>query len=96
MKKERKEEGRKQARKERIKTGRKKETRTERRKERKRKERTRNKNKQRGVMHDWVPEVVVCGRMRKASFHVCCSQIDTGTCDICDKLWKGEEHMGRN
>jgi hypothetical protein len=27
--------------------------------------------------------VVVCGRMRKSYFHACCSQIDTGTCDMC-------------
>jgi hypothetical protein len=27
--------------------------------------------------------VMVCGRMRKSSFHACWSQIGTGTCDMC-------------
>jgi hypothetical protein len=43
--------------------------------------RRRNKNKKRGVIRTWEPAVVVCERIRKASFHICCSQIGTGTCD---------------
>jgi hypothetical protein len=58
------------------------------RKQREREERKGKGNKEKGVMRTWEPAAMVCGRMRKASFHVCCSQIDTGTCDMflkCDE-----------
>jgi hypothetical protein len=42
-------------------------------------------------MHTWEPAVMVCGRMRKASFHVCWSQVGTGTCDM---YLKCEEQVG--
>jgi hypothetical protein len=38
--------------------------------------------------------------MRKTSFHVCCSQIDTGTCDMCltcdEKVRSIRKETGKN